>query len=285
MLRQLLYSGLIFVLPLQLSAQTPVKELSKTAEKQEKKFLKNDIYVKIPAGTLTKNIEAGETEQVEMDNYFMLNREVTNIDYREFLHYYKERDTAKYSAYMPDSTVWRTKNTYMEPMVNLYSNHPAYYNYPVVGVTYNQAKAYCAWLTEIINNNADKIFKKVLYRLPTEDEWIYAANGGKDNSIFPWEGDFLTTADGDFKANCTTFTPENIYRDTLFQKNEKGEFEEVYIYRTHPGGFNGVRGVLNDAADLTAPSKSYYPNGFGLYNMAGNVAEMVAEPGITQYKH
>ena len=96
-----------------------------------------------------------------------------------------------------------------------------------------------------------------------------------------WEGDFLTNADGDFKANCTTFTPENIYRDTLFQKNEFGAFEEVYIYRTHPGGFNGVRGVLNDATDLTAPSKSYYPNGFGLYNMAGNVAEMVAEPGIT----
>jgi sulfatase modifying factor 1 len=283
MLKQLLFCGFSALISLTATAQPD----EKTIAKQRKQFLKNGFHTYIPAGKLTKVISdnssdsAVKTTTVSVNAFYMKTSEVSNIDYLEFLAYYKTRDEKKYSANLLDTTVWRTAGAFMEPMVTHYFRHPAYYLYPVVGVTHTQAKAYCAWLTEIVNANPDRAFKKVIYRLPTEAEWVYAANGGIDGAIFPWKGNHLLNEDGESKANCLAFTPENIFRDTLYERNEKGEFEPVPLYRTKPGGFQGERGSLQDAADLTAITHSYYPNGFGLYNMAGNVAEMVAEPGIT----
>lgn len=284
MIKELLLISALTILCLSGQAQEP--KIIRAKEKKIKQFTKSGFYTYIPGGTFTKNLDqtveatTSETTQVQVNDFIMKTSEVSNLDYLEFMTYYKNRDPEKYLEIRLDTTVWRSSIADNEPMVDLYFRHPAYRSYPVVGVTYAQAKAYCAWLTELINAKEDRAFKKVLYRLPTEEEWIYAANGGRDGAIYPWEGDHLMTADGEYKANCLTFLPDYVYCDTLYQKNENGAFEEVVIYRTFPADYSGARAYLNDVTDYTAKTASYYPNGFGLYNMAGNVAEYVAEQGV-----
>lgn len=268
----------------------------KIIAKKNKKFLKDfSAYVYIPAGKIsTRNLLADqdfpyvresndfpELEESTINSLFMYNREVTNINYLEFLSYYKERDTAKLKTLLPDTLVWQTPQAFNAPYVEYYLRHPSYQNYPVVGVSHYQAELYCEWLTARYNQNPDRVFKKVNYRLPTEAEWIYASNGGNQTAIYPWAGQYMRKANGDMMANCLNFGTEGVYRDTVYKKTVNGEFKEIYIYRAGPHNYMGVAGSLHDAADITAPAKSYWPNAFGLYNMAGNVCEMVAEVGIT----
>jgi len=143
----------------------------------------------------------------------------------------------------PDTTVWLSDFSYAqnEPMVEGYFSHPAYDDYPVVGVTWRQAQAFNAWRTRLYNNAASKQRKAVRmpYKLPTEAEWEYAARGGKVGMQYPWGGPSARTARGCLMAN---FKP-------------------------------GRGNYLDDGAAYTAPVYSYFPNDFGLYNMAGNVSE------------
>jgi formylglycine-generating enzyme required for sulfatase activity len=113
---------------------------------------------------------------------------------------------------------------------------------------------YCDWLTEQYNTNPRRKFHKVLFRLPTAQEWKQAAQGGNDSAIYPWKGDQL--------------------------KNKKGMYHCNFI--RVPTDSMGVAGYIHDNADITAPVKSYEPNAFGLYNMSGNVAEMLSEKGKTR---
>lgn len=274
-----------------LSGYASAEDSLKIIQKKNKEFLKKSPYVLIPAGTVSTGNFYGNDGQlitpevpyfshVEIKSFIMAKGEVTNIDYLEFLAYYKTRDPEKFKKIMPDTLVWRTPLAFNEPYVEYYFRHPAYQNYPVVGISYQQAKLYCAWLTELYNQNPDRIFKQVIYRLPTEAEWVYAAKGGNDDAVYPWNGQYMRASNGDIKANCLTFGPEGVFRDTLYEKDKSGEYKAVYIYRTYPNRM-GVASNLNDGADVTAPAISYWPNAFGLYNMAGNVSEMVEELGLT----
>jgi len=143
----------------------------------------------------------------------------------------------------PDTLVWIRDFAFShnDPMVRVYFYHPKYDDYPVVGVNWHQANAFCDWRTRIMQHHWDEVEMPMTehWRLPTEFEWEYAARGGRDNNMYPWGGPYTRNSKGCFLAN--------------FKPNRGNYMDD--------GGLYPVR------------ADSYFPNDYGLYNMAGNVAE------------
>ncbi len=145
----------------------------------------------------------------------------------------------------PDTTAWIKDfaYSYNEPMHNDYFWHHAYSDYPVVGVSWKQAKAFCAWRslnkTIYVKNKKKHQDAPNSFRLPTEAEWEYAARGGLESAMYPWGGPYTKNDRGCFMANF---------------KPNRGDYAA-------------------DQALYTVEAKSYQPNGYNLYNMAGNVSE------------
>ena len=145
----------------------------------------------------------------------------------------------------PDTTAWIRDfaYSYNEPMHNDYFWHDAYGNYPVVGVSWKQAQAFCQWRTLNHNGYQKSKGKQPVnsYRLPSEAEWEYAARGGLQGATYPWGGPYTKNDRGCFMAN-----------------------------------FKPLRGdYAADQALYTVEADAYDPNDFNLYNMAGNVSEWV----------
>ena len=196
--------------------------------------------------------------------------EVSNKLYREFLHDLMIKNKKElYLQVLVDSLNWRDKTAYNEPFVELYFRHPAYSNYPLVNVSYESAIKYCDWLTDTYNSSPNKKFKKVKFRLPTEPEWEFAAKGGLENCEYAWGNRLLL----DNKINCNFryVGDENLEIDTITNK--------IVVDYTNN---TGIAGTLNDNADITAPVDSYKPNKYGLYNMCGNISEMIQVKGISK---
>ncbi|MDF0707379.1 gliding motility lipoprotein GldK [Flagellimonas okinawensis] len=156
----------------------------------------------------------------------------------------------------PDTTVWIRdfEYSYNEPMHNDYFWHDAYSDYPVVGVNWMQAKAFCNWRTKFKNDDQKSRGKQFVnqFRLPTEAEWEYAARGGIEGGSYPWGGPYVISDTGCFMANF---------------KPQRGDYAA-------------------DAALYTVEAKSFEPNDYNLYNMAGNVAEWTNssfDPGAYEY--
>ena len=143
----------------------------------------------------------------------------------------------------PDTTAWVNDfdNAYNEPYMRLYFSHPGYNDYPVVGVSWEQATAFCAWRTQYLAASLQTPFIEP-YRLPTEAEWEYAARAGMNENKFPWGGDIPMTEKGCFNANF---------------KPQEGNY-------------------VKDGNLITSNVATYPPNDFGLYDMAGNVSEWTA---------
>lgn len=252
--------------------------------------------------------------QVTVSSFYMDKAEVSNLDYLEYIHwlnriYGSEYPEMVYRA-LPDTTVWRNTLSYNEPMVEIYFRHPAYRDYPVVGVTWLQANDYASWRSDRVNemllieagvlsHNPDqtsdnhftteaylsgqytasnvissdgtdgsenvKMEDGILlpkYRLPTEAEWEYAALGLIGNTeneriverrAYPWNTDGMRTNAKDYNGSFTA------------------------NFKRGRGDYMGVAGNLNDGAAFPAPVNSYWPNDFGLFNMAGNVSEWVLD--------
>ena len=143
----------------------------------------------------------------------------------------------------PDTLCWIHDFTYSnnEYMTNMYFWHPAYDDYPVVGVTWQQCNAFNVWRTQLLNSFRVSSYEAFVqdFRLPSETEWEYSARGGMDNNPYPWGGPYARNSRGCFLGNF---------------KPIRGRYME-------DGGFNTVK------------VSSYHPNDYGLYCMAGNVAE------------
>ncbi len=256
--------------------------------------------------------------RITVSSFYMDETEVRNLDYLEYLYWLSRVYVTYpyvYRKALPDSLVWRQKLAYNEPFVEYYLRHPAYRNYPVVGVSWDQASAYCSWRTDRVNemllirrgilnvnpNQSDgdnfnteaylagqydglptdkqrqdlnpngsgtrkvKMEDGILlpkYRLPTEAEWEYAALGLIGNTLYervverknyPWNGSQVRTN-------------ESRYYGSFMDNFKRGK-----------GDYMGVAGNLNDGADIPAACGSFFPNDYGLYNMAGNVSEWVMD--------
>lgn len=146
----------------------------------------------------------------------------------------------------PDTLCWISDFSYSfnEPYTTHYFWHPSYDNYPVVGVSWRQAYAFTIWRTQYLNKYLTRRGISFIsdYRLPTEAEWEYAARGGLDHSMYPWGNPYIRNAEGCVLAN-----------------------------------YKPLRGnLVDDGGFITLPVGTYSPNDYGLYDMAGNVAEWTA---------
>lgn len=221
-----------------------------------------------------------------------------------------------YTSGLPDTLVWRDELSYNEPLVETYFRHPSYDDYPVVGVSWKQAQEFCLWRSDRTNEallikkgyldlNTEQtdednfntgaylvgqyegVARKKMkdlrtggernvrfedgvllpnYRLPTEAEWEYAAlamiglqENEKDelyseNRQYPWAG-----------------------QTVRYQTRDRYQGNILANFKRRAGDYMGIAGRLNDNACPTAPVRSYLPNDFGLYNMAGNVNEWVED--------
>ena len=254
-------------------------------------------------------------------SFYLDETEVRNVDYLEYLFWLQRIYASNLEVYkkaLPDTLVWRDKLGYNEPFVNGYLRHPAFKNYPVVGVSWQQATDYCLWRTDranerilieacIIKEDMEQMDDNVFttkgylagqyegivrrnpknltnenygsgektriinmadglllpnYRLPTEAEWEFAALGYVGNTqeentderkLYPWNGSSLRNSD-----------PKN--QGAIMANFKRGKGDNM-----------GVAGNLNDKADITASVRTYWPNDYGLYDMAGNVSEWVMD--------
>lgn len=268
--------------------------------------------------------------QQHVQSFYMDETEVTNLMYMEYLDWTKrvfdpndENYANIYQGALPDTLVWRDRLGYNETMTNNYLRHPAYANYPVVGVNWIQAAEFSKWRTDRVNENVleregylkrdakvteakgentfstetyinaptktyggnEEIVLKgkrgraskdstnlyaqrtsgiILpeYRLPTEAEWEYAAAadiGNREYNLYrgqkkyPWKGNYTRSG------------------------KRKMRGDQLANFKQGKGDYGGIAGWSDDGADITQYVKYYPPNDFGLYDMAGNVAEWVAD--------
>lgn len=183
---------------------------------------------------------------------------VTELDTRKFVYEWEWKDwqmaahakgikrsniihKEKTNIY-PDTLCWIRDYTYSynEPLTRNYFSHPAFDDYPVVGINWNQARAFCYWRTLLWNSfKAEDEPNSEEFRLPLESEWEWAARGGQELSMYPWGSYYTRNAKGCLLANF---------------KPGRGNYPE-------DGGMHTVK------------ADAYFPNEYGLYNMSGNVAE------------
>ncbi len=208
--------------------------------------------------------EVIEGNEIENDGYFLPEDESYNgeriFNVKRIIYNYTTFDAAEAIKYpdsarkkfftqknisiYPDTTAWIRdfSYSYNEPMHNDYFWHDAYTDYPVVGVSWEQATAFAHWRT-MYKNNYEKQSKNGTrvpeFRLPSEAEWEYAARGGLESATYPWGGPYTMDSEGCFLANF---------------KPNRGDYAA-------------------DEALYTVEAKSFWPNDYGLYNMAGNVSE------------
>lgn len=193
------------------------------------------------------------------DGLMMAKQETTNADYRKFLDaLLADGQTDLYKRCLPDTQSWLILGVQATPMVSHYFRNPAYDDYPVIGLNRTSVDAYLNWLTNNYQIQSRKRYPKASFMLPSREEWIRAAQGGDTSRVYTWGSGFIRNSRGEDLCN---------YRHVELKIDSvTGRFVEV----PEPAG---------DIFKFTTRTDTYFPNTYGLFNMCGNIAEMIAEPG------
>lgn len=186
--------------------------------------------------------------------------ETTNAAYRQFLQsLLQSGKTEEYLRCLPDTQVWASLGVQALPMVNHYFRDAAYDEYPVVGVSRSSVDSYLNWLTDTYRSHKGARYSQAVFCLPTQAEWTRAAQGGDTSKTYPWGTGFIRNSRG---ADLCNYRHAALRFDSL-----AGRWIEV------PEPSKAL-------VKLTSRVDAYFPNAFGLYNMSGNVAEMIDLPEI-----
>lgn len=235
----------------------------KAVAKKEKELVGNFVYIPpihFTKQDLNEDGTYGPKKTYTMRAFYMLETEVTNKTYNMFLEDLKAQGrTEDYEKARMHSENWLTFQQHNESAKTYYDNCPAYQYYPAVNIPYEGAVMFCQWLTEKAGNSEWE------YTLPSLVQWMGAAQCGHDDAVYSTGGPFLTNAEG---------KPYFAYRHVGDEWITKGDSSyQVVEGEMYPK-------PLYQSGALPNPAKSLYVNAYGLYNMCGNVAEMVYERGI-----
>jgi len=251
--------------------------------------------------------------RITVASFYMDETEVSNQDYREFVHWTQRvypGDREKINSIMPDTLQWREALAMNDPYIQNYFRHPAYSDYPVVGVSWVQANAYCSWRTDRVNEQI-LVNRGILKHDPnqsgenifTTDTYLAGmyqgtpgnkpqANRDGTPRNLKWEDGILlpsyrlpTEAESEYAALGLIGNTENeLLTDRkmfpwngtyLREDSKKNKGRMKANFTRGRGDLMGMAGALNDNADIAAPVISYEPNDYGLYCMSGNVNEWV----------
>lgn len=220
---------------------------------------------------------------VKVDNNLFADvTEISNMDWKEYNYWLGEvygKDSEIYEAALPDTSVWIGEQLLENSSISHYYQHPSFDRHPVVGVTHAQVVKYCKWRTDRVAENiliqkgildpeemsaqtdpfslathsdhSNDIYLPI-FRLPTEDEWEQIASGGLDPSNYP----------------------NGIDAQQIKKKQQNQSLYNVVI----PESYSASTPMKD--VKITAPTLSYLPNNYKIYNAIGNVAEMVEEQGV-----
>ena len=192
--------------------------------------------------------------------------ETTNLEYRSFLTALStNNENQLYKDCLPDTLCWKEKLGSNEPFVEYYFRSPNFDNYPVVGITYEAANEYCAWLTKNYNQDPKRKFKKVMFTLLSKEDWTFAANKGDTTKTYTWGTGFIQNSR---KKDLCNYRRVEYKFDSSTRKYH--EIEKTAIQKSF------------DRRAIAASVNSYFPNSFGIYNMCGNIAEMIDVKGIAK---
>lgn len=217
-------------------------------------------FVLVPSGLVFVN-----GDSVSVQSFYIYNKEVTNLNYKEFLFDLKSRgelDLLKIA--MIDTAKWKTVMSSSEAYATYYHSHTAYNEFPVVNITHEAAKLYCKWLGEKYDQKSGTK-GKFNFRLMEKAEYIRASRGDSELS-YAWKTNALRNEKGQILCNFTQIGSEDIHKNS-----ETGKYEIIMAPRSY---------LSNSFSDLLAPSESYWENEFKIYNLNGNAAEMIAEKGV-----